>query len=383
MGALERRLFAPGPKRVLSLDGGGVRGIVTLGFLERAERLLCEASGDPDFRLCDHYDLVGGTSTGAVIAAGIALGYSVADLTSLYLDLSHRAFKGWRWHGGILAPKFQAGNLYQVIRDRIGDTPLGSEALRSGLAIVAKRIDTGSPWVFHNNPRSRYFDPPADDPTALANRDLSIARILRASTAAPTYFEPEEIAVAEGLDGLFVDGGVSPYNNPSLLLLMMVTSRGYGYGWPTGPDRLSVTAVGTGLYTPQFPAAEFLRMPSSLQAVHSLEAIITDTMWQAQAVLQWLGTSTSPWPIDSEAGDLAADMPAGAAVCRYERFDVLMDREWLARRLNVQVSADELTMLRQLDRPEMAERLLDIARAAAAQQVSLAALTGAGCPDSM
>lgn len=374
MRPIEKRLFEPGPKRILSLDGGGVRGIVALGFLERAEALLKEARGNPEFRLCDHFHLIGGTSTGAVIAAGLALGYSVADLVGLYLDLAHRAFKGWRWHGGILAPKFQSGNLYEVIRGRIGATTLGSDALRSGLAIVAKRIDTGSPWVFHNNPRGRYYNPPADDPTALANRDMELARILRASTAAPTYFEPEEITVADGLDGLFVDGGVSPYNNPSLLLMMMATSRGYGYDWPTGPRRLVVTSVGTGLFTPTFSTAEFLRLPSSMQAINSLEAIITDSMWQAQAVMQWLGVSDSPWHIDGEVGDHSSSAPGAEPLFRYERFDVLLDREWLERELGVDVSVKEMVMLRQLDRPEMAERLLAIARSAALRQVTLSAL---------
>jgi patatin-like phospholipase/acyl hydrolase len=76
-------LFGPGPKRILSIDGGGgVRGVVSLAFLERMEALLRAktAGGDPDFRLSDHFDLIGGTSTGALIAAGLAMGFSVAPI---------------------------------------------------------------------------------------------------------------------------------------------------------------------------------------------------------------------------------------------------------------------------------------------------------------
>ena len=61
------------PKRILSLDGGGIRGVITLQFLEKIETILRKRHGDnPDFRLCHYFDLIGGTSTGAIIAAGLA-----------------------------------------------------------------------------------------------------------------------------------------------------------------------------------------------------------------------------------------------------------------------------------------------------------------------
>lgn len=156
----DQHLFGDGPKKVLALDGGGARGIVTLAFLAEAERLLKEKSDRPDeFRLCEHYDLIGGTSAGATIAAGLAAGFTVAELIDIYLDLSRKAFDGSRWHGGILAPKFKGENVQEVLRRRLGHITLGSDRLKTGLVIVAKRIDTGSPWVFHNNPKSKYFDP--------------------------------------------------------------------------------------------------------------------------------------------------------------------------------------------------------------------------------
>jgi uncharacterized protein len=129
----DQHLFGPGPKRILSLDGGGVRGVVTLGFLEEVERLLRKEYGDdPSFRLCDHFDLIGGTSAGATIAAGLSLGFSVAELVSIYLELTHIAFQGSRWHGGILAPKFKGENVFQVLRKKLGRTKLGSEEVQTG-----------------------------------------------------------------------------------------------------------------------------------------------------------------------------------------------------------------------------------------------------------
>jgi predicted acylesterase/phospholipase RssA len=77
--SLNDHLFGPGPTRILALDGGGVRGALTLSYLERMETLLRErAGGGDDVRLCDYFDLIGGTSTGSIIATGLALGLGPA-----------------------------------------------------------------------------------------------------------------------------------------------------------------------------------------------------------------------------------------------------------------------------------------------------------------
>ena len=68
------------PKRILSLDGGGIRGILTLEYLSAIEKLLKKRSGRDEFLLCDYFDLIGGTSTGSIIAAGLACGMSVDQL---------------------------------------------------------------------------------------------------------------------------------------------------------------------------------------------------------------------------------------------------------------------------------------------------------------
>jgi patatin-like phospholipase/acyl hydrolase len=77
--ARDRHLFGAGPKRLLSLDGGGVRGVISVAFLERIEAILSAQAGE-NVRLGDWFDLIGGTSTGAIIATGLALGKTTADL---------------------------------------------------------------------------------------------------------------------------------------------------------------------------------------------------------------------------------------------------------------------------------------------------------------
>ena len=89
------------PKRILALDGGGVRGILTLGILAKIEALLKERHGnDPDFRLCHYFDLIAGTSTGAIIAAALACEMTVEELSKMYLDLGKRVFQPSRLRDG-------------------------------------------------------------------------------------------------------------------------------------------------------------------------------------------------------------------------------------------------------------------------------------------
>src|SRR5262249_35490618 len=80
------------PKRILSLDGGGIRGILTLEYLSAIENMLKKRSGSDDCLLCDYFDLIGGTSTGSIIAAGLACGMSVARLKQLFRELGKGVF---------------------------------------------------------------------------------------------------------------------------------------------------------------------------------------------------------------------------------------------------------------------------------------------------
>ena len=80
-----------GPKRILALDGGGIRGILTLEFLKAVESLIKKRFGEKT-RLCDYFDLIGGTSTGSIIAAGLACGMTVDALQALYRNIGASVF---------------------------------------------------------------------------------------------------------------------------------------------------------------------------------------------------------------------------------------------------------------------------------------------------
>src|SRR4051812_31127678 len=89
--ARDLHLFGEQPKRILSLDGGGVRGVVSLAFLARIEMEVDALMGRPT-PLCEWFDLIGGASTGAIIACALALGLRVAEVQSLYDRLAPSIF---------------------------------------------------------------------------------------------------------------------------------------------------------------------------------------------------------------------------------------------------------------------------------------------------
>ena len=83
---LKARLARKGPRKLLALDGGGIRGVLSLQILAEIEKLLIAKSGRADYRLADYFDYVAGTSTGGIIAAGIAVGMSVREILDFYLN---------------------------------------------------------------------------------------------------------------------------------------------------------------------------------------------------------------------------------------------------------------------------------------------------------
>ena len=94
------------PKRILALDGGGLRGILTLGILQKIENILRDRHGnDSGFRLCHYFDLIAGTSTGAIIAATLAMGWTVEQVRKKYMDLGKTVFERSLLRQGLLRAK--------------------------------------------------------------------------------------------------------------------------------------------------------------------------------------------------------------------------------------------------------------------------------------
>lgn len=362
----DRHLFGPGPKRILALDGGGVRGVIAVAFLERIEAILRARHGS-DLVLSDHFDLIGGTSTGAIIGGALAFGKTTEDLKHIYQNLAPLVFKKSRLRLPLLQPKFDVATLRREIAAIVGDRTLDTPDLRTGFALVAKRMDTGSVWIVANNPSAPYWET-QDEKKFIGNRYYKLANLVRASTAAPTYFEPENIQIMDGERGLFVDGGVSPHNNPALALYMMARLEPYGLRWESGSDKLTIVSIGTGGFRNRLSRASLGRMQNITIALHALRTVIDDSEGLVLALMQWLGKSPTPWRINSEIQDLRDVFPGGP-MFRFLRYDVRLEGPWLEEHLGVKLSEKELVRVREMDNPDSIARAYEIGRLAADMQV--------------
>jgi len=129
-------------------------------------------------RLGDWFDLVGGTSTGALIAGALALGFRTDQIKEFYLRLAPKAFQPTRWGIPLFQAKFNADGLRAEILKIVQDRLLSSTDLITGLCVVTKRMDTCSPWIVANNPNAPYWG--AGD-THDANQNYSLATLVRPS----------------------------------------------------------------------------------------------------------------------------------------------------------------------------------------------------------
>lgn len=363
-------LFGPGPKRILSLDGGGTRGVMSVAFLERMETMLRERhGGGADFRLSDYFDLIGGTSTGAVIATALALGMSAAEVKQFYLKLVPFVFRRRFWRIPFFSAKYGSEALMEHIRAQVGDRTIESPDLKTGLAIMTKRMDTGAPWILVNSPRTRYWNDP-EDGSYLGNRHYPLATLVRASTAAPYYFVPERLSIAENEPaGLFIDGGVTPHNNPSLQLLMIARMKSYGLEWPVGPDQLLVVSVGTGTYRPRLDPDATMRMASGHLAMQALISMAQDSQRLVLTAMQWLSDPSMAWTINSEIDDLDGQYLADQPLLSFQRYDLSLEADWLAETLGEAVTPKDLEGLRALDGVEHVPLADRLGQQAAALQV--------------
>jgi hypothetical protein len=389
---------------VLALDGGGVRGAITVAFLERMEEVFSQHFGK-QVCLGNHFNLVGGTSTGAIISGALALGYRASQVREFYTALAPLAFKRQKWSIPFLHAKFDVRGLRNEIEKIVGDLDLQSERIVTGLCVVTKRIDTGSPWILANNPAAPYWE---DGPGHDGNKRYKLATLVRASTAAPSFFDPEILPISgrsEQLSdsaatpmeksfaarvfqsllehvgwrkrplpsprdyGLFIDGGVTPHNNPSLALLQMVSLKPFKLCWTPGPENLSVTSVGTGTYRPRIKYEDLGFTRYAQLALHALMSLMTDAEMMVLAQMQWMGECPAPWVINSEIGTLAGDGPPGGKLFRFVRYDVRLEQSWLSNELGLNVPEKDIVRYRGMDDPGTVKSIYEIAKMAAVKQI--------------
>ncbi|WP_035609764.1 patatin-like phospholipase family protein [Haloferula sp. BvORR071] len=313
-----------GRTRLLAFDGGGIRGLFSLEIAKRLETLLREKHGRPDMVLADHFHYIGGTSTGAIIATFLSWGVPVEEVIRLYRENSKVMFTRAGW-GAFFKNRFAGKPISDFLRNFFVESDgspatLGTDRLRTLLLVVTRNASTGSPWPMSNNPHALYNDRSKPG----CNLDLPLWQIVRASTAAPTFFPPEVIEIADQQSGeakkhifAFEDGGVTPFNNPAHLLYTMATLPEYRLGWPDGADRMSLVSVGTGRVKTgrgQHLVQNLLGHAKSLPT-----ALIGSAQWLQDLICRQQGECRHGEPLDGEIGDLIRPNPRAAF--RYARYD--------------------------------------------------------------
>jgi Patatin-like phospholipase len=325
------RIKAPGQKKILAFDGGGIRGMLTVEVLGAIESLLRrELKSGPEFVLADYFDFVAGTSTGAIIATCVSLGMKVDDIRKFYIASGQEMFdkasilKRFRY-------KYEDEKLSGKMQEVFGrDTTLGSDRLRTVLMMVMRNASTDSPWPISNNPSAKYNRPERRKaPYFDCNLDFPLWQLVRASTAAPTYFPPEVIHVGQRAF-LFVDGGITTYNNPAFQAFVMATVEPYEMGWGTGEEKMLVVSVGTGTS----PEANVDLGPSEMNLLYNAGSIPSALMFAAlneqDLLCRVFGKCLAGDALDREVGTLiGATGPVGPKLFTYVRYNVELTRSGL------------------------------------------------------
>lgn len=251
------------PYRILSLDGGGAKGFYSLGILREIEGMV----GKP---LHEAFDLVFGTSTGAIIAALIALGYSVDDIHRLYQEHVPRIMQR-------KTPTEKSKALAELATEVYGD--VGFDAVKTGVGIVTTKWLIERPMIFKGSIAQAH----GRTGTFVPGFGVTIADAVQASCSAYPFFERKMVHTAAGDDVELVDGGYCA-NNPTLYAIADAT-RALGHA----PEALRVVSVGVGNY-PEPKASMFSKMRwakylLSVQLLQKTLEINTQSMDQLRAIL--------------------------------------------------------------------------------------------------
>jgi uncharacterized protein len=227
--------------RILSIDGGGIRGLLPALILAEIERRV----GKPAFEL---FDLIAGTSTGGIIAIGIVHGLKAQDLVDLYANDGPAIFQRTILQDvenvdGATGPRYRAAPLEQVLIKLLGNAWL-SETTGPHLLVPAACCNGPRPGAFHF--KSWKTRPSRSRPADAALFDFPLWQIARATSAAPTYFPAATVTNRHGDPFTMVDGGLFA-NNPEDTAIASAKRL-----WPGMP--LKLLSLGTGEARSAVPA---------------------------------------------------------------------------------------------------------------------------------
>ncbi len=364
--SVEKILAREGARKLLALDGGGIRGLISIEVLAELESQIkagLVSSGkltanDP-FVLADYFDYIAGTSTGAIIATALSTGMSVAKIREFYEASGAAMFEKAGLLERLTHSKYEDTQLARILQETFGEnTTLGTTRLKTLLMLVMRNVKTDSPWTISNNPQAKYNDRSRAD----CNLEIPLWKLVRASTAAPTFFPPENVTVG-ARQFIFVDGGITPYNNPAFQLFLMATAEPYNLRWPAGEDQMLMVSVGTGLTPNIQPNLEAKKMNLLYQATSLPTALMFAAQNEQDMLCRIFGKCLAGEPIDGEVGNLiGATGAVHPKLFTYVRYDVELSQKSLQQLGMGHLNADNI---QQMDSVKYMPELQEVGRAIA------------------
>jgi len=210
-------------KRILSIDGGGIRGIIPGMFLVALEQHLQQKSGNPEAHLSDYFDFFSGTSTGGILTALLLCPskdnpkkpkFTAQEAVDIYIKHGTAIFSTSSWRRflsrfGLLSELYNASTFENVLYDYFQDTKL-SELIKPCI-VTAYNIELRKNHLFRQQKSITHGE----------SRDFFLRDVCRATAAAPTYFSVAEIFSLSNTRYTLVDGGLFAHN-PAIIALLEV-----------------------------------------------------------------------------------------------------------------------------------------------------------------
>ncbi|HLJ46471.1 MAG TPA: patatin-like phospholipase family protein [Bryobacteraceae bacterium] len=360
--SFSEKLARSGQKKLLACDGGGIRGVLSLRILKRVETLLREQAHDPALVLADYFDYIAGTSTGAIIAAFLATGMDVDRIIEFY----HQSGPAMFSRASLLKRfwyKYDDQALSEELQQVFGkDTRLGDPAVRTLLMLVMRNATTDSAWPVSNNPSGAYNE----SSRANCNLKLPLWQLVRASTAAPSYFPPEQIQVGSS-QFMFVDGGTTSFNNPAFQLFLMATAQPYHLQWQTGTDKMLLVSVGTGTTRASRPKLCETEMNLLYDASAVPTGLVDAAMVEQDVLCRTFGETVAGGELSRELGTMiGACGPISPKLFTYARYNTALTSEALANLGLPDINPDDV---RSMDSTDHLAELEQIGDRVADQQV--------------
>jgi patatin-like phospholipase/acyl hydrolase len=254
--------MSDGVFRILSLDGGGAKGFYTLGVLREIEAVVRKP-------LCEHFDLIYGTSTGSIIAACLGLGMSVDEVTALYDEHVVKIVgRFWPWSKST-ALRELATEVFQELR---------FDAFKTDMGIVTTRWIEERPMIFKTSAAQAHGSTATFEP----GFGCTISEAVQASCSAYPFFTRKEVTTKAGDTVLLMDGGYCA-NNPTLYALSDASEA-----LKVDLSAVRVVSIGVGEYPPVrkvFDVTWWLGQLPSVRLLQKTLEINTQSMEQLRAVL--------------------------------------------------------------------------------------------------